>query len=217
MAEPILCPSCQTPLSVPADFQLAWLTCPRCLAVVANPAAQAVTQETPATPAAVRSPVRRAAEGETRPTELCPACGKPTQSQWVFCPYCEEPLNSPFGGVDARVRRDTRRTGVGMVLLAVLGGLGIGYALLGGGAMLVQEGDPSLFLGVLVGLVVLAGVVTLFTLARSRGDFKARGVGRIFLGTLKLAGALIAIGGILTVAAVVFIFAVCALGGGPRF
>jgi hypothetical protein len=134
----------------------------------------------------------------------------------VFCPYCEEPLNSPLGGVDARVQRDTHRTSVGMALLGVLGGLGIGYALIGGGDELMR-GDPSAILGVLVVLFLLAGVVTLFTLARSKGDFKACGVRRIFLGTLKLTGALIAIGGLLTVAFVVFIFAVCFLGGGPKW
>ena len=55
MPEPILCPSCQKPLRVSADVHLAWLTCPRCLALVPNPAAESnepLTAPPPVAPAA---------------------------------------------------------------------------------------------------------------------------------------------------------------------
>jgi hypothetical protein len=208
MPEPLLCPSCQKPLRVPADFVLAWLTCPRCLAVVPNPTA--ITAE----PARVRPTVTEAAgsvpvEQQAR-VRLCPACGKTMQPDWLFCPYCEGELRSPgAGGVDAVVRRDSIWTRGGAVLLAVLGGLGFSRALLLASSADVGLGDPTALVAVLLIFFLLFAVSIPIALLRSRRDARALGVGRIFLTTLALAGGAIVVGTLLILAALVFFLAVC--------
>jgi hypothetical protein len=143
-------------------------------------------------------------------TRKCPGCGKPLHAEWIFCPHCEEPVRAPFvGGIAGRVGRDTRRTGIFMIILMVLGGIGIAWALVGTSIVLLDEQYPGPFFGVLAGVIVLAGISALITLARGGGDTRAEGVRRIVLGTLKLAGILIFVGGLLMLAGFIFILAVC--------
>lgn len=218
MPEPIVCPSCQKPLRVPADFHLAWLTCPRCLAVVPNPAAQAITPS-PAPPVLETYPMQPAVEtpDATRRLDQCPSCGKPADPNWVFCPYCEEPMRAPRGmALERDVRRDTRRTGTGMIVLATLGGLAILWALVGTGAEAFGDRDPGPFVGVLVGLAVLFGISTLIVMIRSKGNLQSRGIGRLVVSTLALTGGLVAAGFLLSLAVVVFLLAVCLVGAGKR-
>jgi hypothetical protein len=133
------------------------------------------------------------------------------QTDWLFCPYCEGLLRTPVAGaVDVIVRRDSRRTRVGIVLLAVLGGLGLLWALLGTSTtFFFDKGDAAPFLAVLIISFLLFLVSVPITLWRSKRDNSARGVGRVFLTTFALAGGAIVIGALLTLATIVFLLAVC--------
>jgi hypothetical protein len=197
---------------MPPGVNLAWLTCPRCLAVVPNPAIESVTAS-PA-PAAPVVPETASPSPENPPAgeRICPQCGKPIQARWLFCPHCEVALRSPMGGpVDAIVRRDTRRTGLGMALLAVVGGNGLVWGLVGSSGQ-AARGDFSAIAGVLVVFTILFGISALIALHRSRKDPSAIGVRRILVGTLTLAGGAIAISVIACFAVCVFVLAVCLSG-----
>jgi hypothetical protein len=118
--------------------------------------------------------------------------------------------------VSARVDRDTRGTGVGIVLLTLLGGIGIIFALRVAGPALLG-GDPSYFVVLLLVLLVLAGVSTLIVLVRGKGKLGADGVRRIFVGTIALAGSLVVLSALLLLAGVVYVLAVCYSGGMRSF
>jgi hypothetical protein len=76
----------------------------------------------------------------------------------------------------------------------------------------LTRGDPTVFVGVLVALALLAGASTLFTLVRNKGNLTARGAQRIFVGTLALTGGVIAVGVLVLLAGLVFAFVVCLAG-----
>ncbi len=236
MAEPVVCPDCQHAFRVSDDVRLAWLTCPRCFAVIPNPGVgselpprgsppSAADEPTPVPqiqgdpsgetypakppPAVPRLP-RLVPEGIRRAPPTCPACGKPTQPQWLTCAHCEEPLQAPDGSIGARGPEHSRRTGS----LAAIGVLGIVLALLMGVGQLAS--GNFIPLACVVGfLVLLAGVSTVFVVVRNDGDVGARDIGRIFFNTLALGGGFVSIGCLLLIAAAVFGFVVC-LANTPR-
>jgi hypothetical protein len=147
--------------------------------------------------------------------ELCPGCGKPIQIQWLFCAYCEHPLRSPFDGRrDASLRQDTEVVASRKVALAVLGAVGLLFGLLPGISALLTAGDPRPLAVPVIGAIVLLGAATLVHLARNNGEITARGVRRIVVGALTLAGTLIVIGGFLLFAGAIFALVVCGIGGG---
>ncbi len=211
MALTLSCPSCGQPLRVARDFPLAELICPRCLAPVASPGSEAAAPA-PAPRAAGTPP--QSPEAESRPAPVCPGCGRPTQAPWVICPYCEEPLRAPPGAADVRWRRAERRTGCGVIALTVVGGLGLLYGIVGTLIEGFEDREWGPLVVVLLALLVLAGVSTVITLVRGKGDPNARGVRRIVRGTLALAGLLILVGALLGLAAFAYVFAVCLAGGG---
>jgi hypothetical protein len=103
-----------------------------------------------------------------------------------------------------------------MILLAALGGLGIVGHLFGGVSMFLAGQGTSLLAGVLIWLLFLALVSTGIMFWRTRENPRARGFGRVALGTLQLMGALMAGWLILILATFIFFFAVC-FGGGLKF
>lgn len=119
----------------------------------------------------------------------------------------------PRRAADVEIQRDTRRTGVGLVILAVLGGLGIANYLFAAGVAAVQ-GEVRPILIFLVSLAFLVLLSTGLVLWRTRENPAARGVGRVILGTLALAGAVFGVAFVLVVAVIIFLFIVCSLGGG---
>jgi hypothetical protein len=146
-----ICPSCRQPLRVPDDVRSRWLSCPRCLARVANPGAPA--------------------------------------------------LLGGRGTADEEVHRDNRGIGIGLTILAILGGLGVTRALLftaaaGGLAGLATIMVPLHFLGLLT-----TGIM----FWRTRDNPAARNVGRVVVGTLASVGVLV----LLALAAVIFLFVLC--------
>jgi Double zinc ribbon len=215
MAEPMLCPSCQKPLRVPADFYLAWLTCSHCRALVPNPAAQSdpqpeVTRRARELRDLSRIPSPPAGEAPRTP-RVCQSCGKPAEAEWLFCPHCEEPLRAP--GVGRIANRDGRNPDrASNPVWAVLGSFGLLFTLLATTGAFAQ-GSPQPFLIFLACLIILAGISTLVTLVRTDGALTPRNIGRIFLGALSITGMLIAAGGLVALAVMVFAFVVCLAGG----
>jgi hypothetical protein len=118
---------------------------------------------------------------------------------------------------DVAVRRDQRGTSVGLILLAVLGGVGL--LLLG-----LPIGLSGLESGTAAPLVVLVGILLFFALisavwvyGRGPAPTGARGIGRVIVGTLAITGVVFAVLVLLAVAAVIVLFVVCFSGGGPKF
>jgi hypothetical protein len=95
-------------------------------------------------------------------------------------------------GVDADVRRDQRRTGCGILLLAVVGGLGLLYGLTGT-AVALHEGVAWPLLAVLVFVTVAGGISALWVYHRPHHPTGARGVGRVVLNTLALLGVVVGV------------------------
>ena len=164
------------------------------------------------------------------PAEVtCPSCGQrlriPDEHPGLAltCPRCLAKLApgvtatptargmQPQRVPDVEIRRDTRRIGVGLILLAVLGGLGIAYYFFVAGAI-ATRGQTDPLLSGFVGLAFLALVGTGLVLWRTRANPAAQGLGRVIIGTLALAGALIAGIFLLWLALIVFILAVCISG-----
>ena len=71
MAEPVVCPSCQKSFTPAGEVRLAWLTCPYCRAMVANPA---VTSPPAANPPPVTRPSVPVPQHSMAIPALCPAC-----------------------------------------------------------------------------------------------------------------------------------------------
>jgi hypothetical protein len=155
------------------DVHTRWLTCPRCLAEIAGPAAvQAEAPPRPTEQAAAESP----------PT--CTRCGREVQPGWRTCPFCEAPLRGrrparPAGLLDDEARRD--RTGA-TVVAAVLGALllvgTVAFFAMGGAQLTAasEAGPGILAAGVLLLLALGVGVVVLVYTSRSRTSSTIGGV-----------------------------------------
>jgi hypothetical protein len=208
MSERIKCPSCGAGLILSETAGGSPATCPRCLAEISTPEAG---READAIQA--ERPERR--EGALS----CPHCGRTVEAIWITCPWCEEPLRGRErgrnGAADLDVRRDRKRTSWLLVLLAVIGGPGVGYLglfALVGGVEVVAEGNYSalLFLAFpLLPLLFLAGLSTLIVFVRSRGNPGAISFRRVAVGTLALAGVVTLVILLLCLAMNVFLFIVC--------
>ena len=116
---------------------------------------------------------------------------------------------------DLDVRRDTKRTSCLVIVLAVIGGLGVGRlgltALVGGVARHIrsQLGSKSaLFVWVCL-LLFLASLITLIVFVRLRGNPGVAGFRRVAIGTLALAGAAILVIFLLYLSIFIFAFIVC--------
>jgi hypothetical protein len=99
---------------------------------------------------------------------------------------------------------------VGVILLAVLGGLGLVPMLFCAGAF--ANDSPGVLISLLVGLGFLALVSTTIMFLRTQHHPEARGVGRVIVGTLAMVGVLT----LLIVALIVFLLAMC-IAGAPGF
>ena len=201
MPRSVTCPGCQRLLRVADDVTDAEVTCPRCLASVAVPAASAITSHEPSGARAT----------------TCRRCGRHVEAQWRFCPYCEAVLFGPRrgarGGFDDVVRRDRTGTNVLLILLAVLGGFGL-LAYLAAAVASFDEGGWRLLVGIVLGLFFLFMISTGIMFWRTRNRPEERGIGRVIVGTLALTGGLFGLGCVLSVATFVFFFVACLVTGG---
>jgi FtsH-binding integral membrane protein len=111
----------------------------------------------------------------------------------MFCPYCETALRGPDGTtVDVLIRGDSRRTGVGVIFLAVLGGIGLALALVSAAREAVG-GNARPLVAVLIIFAVFFVATALLALSRSRKDERAPGIGRLLFNTMSLVGGTMAI------------------------
>ncbi len=215
MRDTVTCPSCHARLRLPEDRPPGGMTCPRCLAevpYVASPAIQAAPLHAPPPPAIQPEPAGLA------PLPRCPQCGERAEPEWIFCPYCEEPLRPDRGRrrgyrVDTDVQSDGKGVKISVVLLAVLGAIGILFffgSLFGGG-------NANSVIGGVVILLLVTLINTAVMFYRTRHDPSKRGVGRVVLGTLATIGAVGAIGCSATLAVVIFAFIACFGGRGMHF
>ncbi|HEV3083238.1 MAG TPA: zinc ribbon domain-containing protein [Gemmataceae bacterium] len=217
MPQQVKCAACGRWLRFPDDLQEQWLTCPRCLAHVANPnrpaagataaggTSTAVTEAYPVSP-----PI-------PTPPRTCPGCGKTLDPEWRFCPYCEHDaarrsLRRGSLSVDRDVRQDTRGTGCGLIGLAVLGAIGLAMALIPSFGIAAEMRSIGPLMPVTLVVLVLAGIATGIMFARTTGNPAARGVGRVILGTLVGAGII----SLVILAGLVFLFIAC-MASSPRF
>jgi hypothetical protein len=162
MPQEITCSACRHVLRVEKTSTSPMLTCPRCLAPVANPAL--VRTDLPPAPARGET-----GEGWASETPACPGCGREVRSSWRLCPECGEPLHRrPERGagadLDREVRQDMRATGVTAIILGGLVGLGVLLFFGIGGLHVVQWFSPRdplvvLFIGVLFFGGILGGVL----------------------------------------------------------
>jgi len=131
----------------------------------------------------------------------CPAClariqypGKPTAALGTKYDYL----------VEHEVQRDVRRTGTGIIILAVLGGVGLSqflWCIIPFSA----QGDFSA-VGIALAFILFLGLLsTAIMFWRTRHDPSARGIGRVVVGTLALAGVVV----LLLLAAFIVFFVVC--------
>ncbi len=189
MATRITCPNCRRLLLLPADCTAEVLSCPRCLTPIDNPQA-------------AEAPI-------SLPTEAPPA-----REPSVTAAPLPSPVVPPrIAEVDADVGRDNRGTGRRMIFLAVLGGVGISYALLGSFALLGQ-GEWWQALVVLSALMVLTLFSTVWVIASESDTTIGGNLGRIVLRVLTISGAIVAVGVLLAIASLILLFVVCLSSGG---
>jgi hypothetical protein len=193
-------------LRIPDNITSEEVSCPRCLARLPNP------QRAPR-PSEEDSNIPSASGAGRR---SCPRCGKPVETFWRFCPFCEAVLKGrefKFGGrFDDEVRRNRRGTSIIITLLAVLGGIGVAFWFLISFGTIQQQGGPAVFIGLILGLLFLGLASTVIMFYRTREDPSQRGVGRVLVGTLALTGGLIAFSCLAGMAFFVFAFVTCLLG-----
>jgi hypothetical protein len=185
MTQRFVCQSCGRGLRVPEGCTEPLLTCPHCLAEVANPAASPMASQD--IQAELPSPA--------------PGSGAIQTS----------PLPSLGVGVDLDVRRDQHRTGCGIRLLAALGGLGLVYGLVGT-AIAANEGEFWPLLALLAFLVLVGGISTLRVYRRPQPPTGTQGAGQVLLRTLTVLGVVVGAGCLLAGAAVIYLFVLCFSG-----
>lgn len=221
------CASCKSMLRIPDNLRNPWLTCPRCLAKVMNPGSLAEGSQAPSvcpqcrrnnSPKAARciycgvdllvqviAPAAPAASDMMR----CPYCAEdiPRSSRW--CPRCKEKLTATgsYRLVDDVVQKDSTFIGRAMIPFAIVGAWGVGMFLLSADTGLGGPAKP--FMGIAFVVVVALG----FVLNSMKENKAATGIGRLILGGLAAAGAVVAAGLVLAFAALVYLFIVCATGG----
>lgn len=192
MSTHITCPGCGRRLILPSDCTAEVLSCPRCLSRIDNPQAGSTAY---------------AVQGEAPPVRDIAVTPSPTSLE----------RGSRIADLDVDVTRDTRRTGCLMILLPVIGGAGIAFSLFNVVAGLpLGEFRPALFLiGMLTVLTLLSAV---WEARHQKGTFLRNGTffGRTILGVLTISGAIIAVGGLLSFAAFILLFAVCLYSIGKR-
>jgi hypothetical protein len=195
MPKEVTCAFCNERLQIADDAPAGSVTCPICLAEVANPV-------TPATNVARES---------TAPS--CPRCGKPVEPAWNYCAACQAPMRLTHFAprirqVDGDVREDVQRTGLGIGCLGVIGLLAAIYCIIPLFGLAAEQQSFAPFLGLVITIAVIAGTVVVVRKARGKTVTVWRVVDRSF----AVIGAMALIGLAIAGAFFIFLLAVCASG-----
>jgi hypothetical protein len=184
MTHEVTCSSCKHLLRVSEGSRSPWLTCPRCLARVVNPAA--LVQTGP--PADRPEPPQRGPE-----ERLCPRCGRGVDPGWRACPICGTSLDARRSFLDAdSLEREVRRDATGgHVIASILGVLVlIGLVLFfsaGGGRMLADNQAGFAWFLLLVFFTVVGGMILVGYTAESAAVKTVVGiVGGLILGVVAV-------------------------------
>jgi hypothetical protein len=110
------------------------------------------------------------------------------ETAWEYCPFCREPLLAAPPSrlptprrrdLEVEVRRDTSRTGGGLIGLAVLGAIGL-FAFVCSGGLQTLLSDPSGAIIILSGIAfALAIFVSIVLLSRRGADRAPPGFKRV--------------------------------------
>jgi hypothetical protein len=181
------------------------LTCPRCLAIVANPGWRRGA-----------SGVQNAADDRPERQAVCQECGEPVDREWRYCPNCQEPLRERGRRrrtADIDVRRDSKGTSVVLILLAVVGCLGLSLMVPLAVGQAAGAGDLTV-LGWFVAGSFLVGVLAVVTvLAGNRNQGPAAAVGSIAFRSLAIAGVVFLALSLFCVASGIVLLVACARNG----
>jgi hypothetical protein len=180
MSARITCPGCNRVLLLPNDCTADVLSCPRCLARIPNPQAPRASDAVQAEPP-LSQPVGIRPEMAAR--------------------------GGPIADVD--VRRDNQGVKGSVVVLAVLGILGICYALFGSLVMAQEEKAIQPLLITLGMLAVLTAISAFWVFVRRPSETIGANIGRTVLGVLRISGVMMGVGVLLMLAAWIVLFVVC--------
>jgi hypothetical protein len=183
MATRITCPRCGRQLLLPEDCTAELLSCPRCLGQLNNPQASsstAIQTEAPPPP----SPVTGSLGSQSAPRPR-------------------------VADLDVEVRRDNRGMRGLLLVLALFGSFGVGYALLGSFALLMS-GEYQALLGILGILAVLTVISAVWVAMNRPGETPGAFIGRTMIALLTIVG----VGVALLLAALILLFTVCIAKGG---
>ena len=177
MAKQFPCPRCRNSLEVPAEFADETLTCPRCLAEIPRPRLEGITTGP--------AEARHGPEWALR----CPGCGEDVQPSWRACPHCGRRLDLEREvartSLEGDTRRDTKATGLLLILLASAGC--ITYVSLACSGTLRMSPDSFVNLTMVVGFVLIVVVITGMVLSSRNRDASTSLAGGL-LGGLSIAG-----------------------------
>jgi len=195
MPDDIRCPSCQRAVSAPADCYVAWLTCGGCHAIFPNP--RMGRAETPPRPLPRKGPL------------VCPACGKPVEEVWLFCPNCEERLKDTRQGPIRTFSSSLEGKGVTVRNVLAFVGFFPFAAMVATVVMslIAWNAGDAVPAGVALWFAGFFGA--LIAVARARKRDVPITVWSIFLSIFTVLGALVASG----LALFIFAFILCAAGG----
>lgn len=148
------------------------------------------------------------------PNPQAPRTSESVQVERPAAPRAEAiSRGGPHPLADMDVRRDNRGVKGSVIVLAVLGSLGICYALMGSFFGGVMEGEVWPMLVVLGVLAVLTAISALWVFSRPSETIGSN-IGRTVLGVLTITGALFGVGFLLAVAGMILMLVVCLSNGG---
>ncbi len=217
MAREAICPRCRIRLMVDADSTERWLTCPRCLGSVINPATRDPSEPLPppptppAEPGPQPAPVPEPAPPRAPRPHYCPDCEAPVDPSWRICPHCSCPLRRPrrreYVPVEGETRNDFQITGIVLMIAGIVGIVGYAF-LLGGGTVDFKSFDDFFQVTAIVGLVTIVLLTVGLVMSLRRGSGPESAVSGV-LGGLGIALVVMIVTVILVIGFFLFLISSC--------
>jgi Double zinc ribbon len=220
MHDTVACPSCQARLLLPLEPPPGGMTCPRCQTQVpyqAPPLVESVPNLVAAAPADIQLDPTELEPPMSAGFSTCPYCGKSVESDWLFCPHCEEPLREDskarrHNGVVDDVKQPGTRVKIMLALMGVLGGISTFWYFL----IALSSQSPELVLFGVLAFLFVAIINTGIMYHRMHHEPRKINLARVLIATFTMLGFLLAFGCSVMLAVGVFAFVICLAGGIPR-